>query len=151
MGFFDDLKNKAAEIQGNLRDEVKRFSNKTYHEAVVASCAIIAFADGKVSLEEKQKMTHFMQMNEAMKVFNINDTIKIFNKYVEQMEFDVSLGRSEALSSVGKLAGKPNEARSIVRLACAIGASDGNFDADEKRAAKGICQVLNLDPSEFEL
>lgn len=151
MGFFDDLKAKASELSTQMTNEVKKFANKGFHEAVVAACAVIAVADGTISKEEKAKMMGFMAMNETMKLFDKNKTIQIFNKYAEQMDFDVDLGRNEALSIIGKLSGKVNEARAIVRLACAIGAADGDFDADEKAAARQICQTLNLSPADFDL
>jgi tellurite resistance protein TerB len=151
MGFFEDLKLKASELSTRMTDEVKRFSNKDFHEAVVAACAMIAVADGEITSDEKKKMMGFMGMNKAMKVFDKNKTIKLFEKYAEQLEFDIDLGRSEALSVIGKLNGKANESRAVVRLACAIGAADGDFDADEKAAVRKICQELSLEPSEFDL
>jgi tellurite resistance protein TerB len=151
VGFFDDLKAKATELSTQMTNEIKKYANKSFHEAIVAACSVIAVADGTISKEEKAKMMGFMDMNETMKLFDKNKTIQIFSKYSEQMDFDVDLGRNEALSVIGKLAGKPNEARAIMRLACAIGAADGDFDADEKAAARQICQTLNLDPAEFDL
>lgn len=151
MGFFDDLKSKAGELHSKLTEEVKKFANKDFHEAVVAACTVIAFADGEISSDEKKKMMGFMEINESMKVFDKNATIKIFTKYLEQMEFDIDLGRGEALTAIGKLSGKTNESKAVVRLACAIGAADGDFDDDEKKAARQICQALGLDPSEFDL
>jgi len=151
MGFFSDLRDKAKDISANLVGEAKRFKNKEFHEAVVAACALIAFADGEVTADEKKKMSGFMQVNEAMNVFDVSKTISIFNKYIEQMEFDMDIGSSEALSAIGKLRKKTNEARSVVRIACAIGAADGDFDSSEKAAVRKICGELSLDPSEFDL
>lgn len=96
-------------------------------------------------------MAGFMQINDAMKVFDINATIEIFNKFVQQMEFDLDIGRSEALTAIAKLRGKTAEARTVVRLACAIGAADGNFDDSEKAAVRSICSELSLDSAEFGL
>ena len=151
MSFFDDLKSKAAEIKAGLTAEVSRFKNKDFHTAVVAACALIAYADGEVSADEKKKMAGFMQVNDAMKVFDLNKTIEIFNKFIFQMEFDLDIGRSEALTAIAKLSGKTAEARTVVRLACAIGAADGDFDDSEKAAVKLICSELSLDATEFGL
>ena len=151
MSFFDDLKSKAAEIKAGLTAEVGRFKNKDFHTAVVAACALIAYADGEVSADEKKKMAGFMQVNDAMRVFDLNKTIEIFNKFIFQMEFDLDIGRSEALTAIAKLNGKTAEARTVVRLACAIGAADGDFDNSEKAAVKTICSELSLDATEFGL
>lgn len=151
MGLLDDLKEKASEIKTGLVTEAKRFKNKDFHTAVVAACALIAYADGEVSADEKKKMTGFMQVNDAMKIFDLNKTIEIFNKFIQQMEFDLDIGRSEALTAIAKLSGRTAEARTVVRLACAIGAADGDFDDSEKAAVRSICNELSLDASEFEL
>ncbi len=151
MGFFDDLKDKAAEITTGLATEAQRYKNKDFHTAVVASCALIAYADGEVSADEKKKMAGFMQVNDAMKTFDVNTTIEIFNKFIQQMEFDLDIGRSEALTAIAKLSGKNAEARTVVRLACAIGAADGDFDNLEKAAVRSICNELSLDTTEFGL
>lgn len=151
MGFLDDLKNKAMEVKTGLITEAKRFKNKEFHMSVVAACALIAYADGEVSADEKKKMAGFMRINDAMKIFDINTTIEIFNKFIQQMEFDLDIGRSEALTAIAKLSGKTAEARTVVRLACAIGAADGDFDDSEKAAVRSICSELSLDPTEFGL
>lgn len=151
MSFFDDLKSKANDVHAKLTEEAKRFLNKGFHEAVVAACAVVASSNGAISSEEKKKMMGFMELNETMKVFDKNVTIKLFNKYTEQIEFDVDLGRNEALTVVGKLSGKKSESRVVVRLVCAIGAADGDFDDDEKKEVRQICKMLDLDPAEFDL
>ncbi len=151
MSFFDDLKNRAMEVKTGLVAEAKRFKNKDFHTAVVAACALIAYADGEVSADEKKKMAGFMQVNDAMKVFDLSKTIEIFNKFIQQMEFDLDIGRSEALTAVAKLSGKTAESRAVVRLACAIGAADGDFDNSEKAAVRSICNELSLDVTEFGL
>ena len=39
----------------------------------------------------------------------------------------------------------------MVRVCCAIGAADGNFDDDEKAVVRKICAELNLNPKDFDL
>lgn len=151
MGFLDDLKNKASQIKNGMITEAKQFKNKEFHAAIVSACALIAYADGEVTADEKKKMAGFMQVNEAMKIFDLATTIEMFNKSIFNMDFDLDIGRSEALTAIAKLNGKTAESRTLVRLACAIGAADGDFDDFEKAAVRSICQELSLDESEFDL
>jgi tellurite resistance protein TerB len=39
----------------------------------------------------------------------------------------------------------------MVRVCCAIGAADGNFDNDEKAVVSKICTELGLNPKDFDL
>ncbi len=135
----------------NLVDEVKRFKNKNFMEAVVAGCAIVGFADGVVKPEEKAKMAGFIQRNDALKVFEMPKVIESFEKYVKSFEFDLIIGKGEALKAIGKIKKNSEEARLLVRVCCAVGAADGDFDKSEKDAVREICQELGLDPNEFTL
>lgn len=47
-GFFDNAKN-------SLTDSVKRFKNKDFLDAVIAGCALVAYADGHIDSAEKQR------------------------------------------------------------------------------------------------
>lgn len=150
MGFFDDLKNRAAQMQSSLTQEMSRFKNRDLMEGILAGCALVAAADGSVSGEEKRKMVGFINNSEALKVFDTNAVIEAFNRHIGKFEFDLELGKAEALKSLAKVK-KVEEARLLVRVCCAIGASDGSFDEKEKQVVRQICRELNLAPSDFDL
>ena len=148
---LDWLKTRFNEIKGEVNSEITKFRNRTMMEGVVAGCAMIAYADGIVSPEEKQKMAGFMQQSEALKVFKMDDVINTFNNVAGKFDFDHQIGEAEALRSIAKLKGKDAEARLLVRVCCMIGAADGNFDQNERACTVKICRELGLDPSEFDL
>lgn len=146
MGFFDTIK----DLGKSLQDEVKKFSNQTFLEGVLAGAALVAYADGNVSSDEKQKLIRFVQTNDALSVFESDKVIKTFTKFIERMDFDTVIGTGECLKTISKLKGK-DEARLMIRVCCAIGAADGNFDDDEKAIVRKICNELSIDPKEFDL
>jgi tellurite resistance protein TerB len=39
----------------------------------------------------------------------------------------------------------------MVRVACAIGATDGNFDQKERTMVREICVELGLNPADFDV
>ncbi len=145
------LKTNAAKARETLTTEVAKFKNRSFMEATANACALIAAADGKIASEEKMKMTGFINNSPELRVFNLNDVINVFNDACGKFEFDFSIGQAEALKNISKIKGKDGEARLLVRVACAIGASDGNFDEDEKAACRLICMELGLNPADFEL
>jgi len=148
---LDWLKGKITEVSKGLKDEVTRIKNQTFLEGVVAGCTIVAYADGVVKAEEKQKMIGFLKNNDMLSVFDTGKVIALFEKYSGRFEFDRSIGEMDCLATVGKLKSKPQEARLLVRVCCAIGASDGNFDDTEKQAVRKICKELGLEPADFDL
>ncbi len=147
MGVLDWLKTQTT----NVTEEVKRFKSKNFMDAVTAGCALVAFADGVVKPEEKAKMGGFIQRDESLKVFDMSKVIESFEKHVKSFEFDLQIGKAEALRTIGKIKKKSDEARLLVRVCCAIGAADGDFDSDEKAVVKEICHELGLNPDEFGL
>ena len=145
------LKQRYTEVTANLKTEVTKFKNKGFLEAVVAGCAMVAHADGIVKPEEKQKMMGFLRNSEVLSGFGVEEVISIFDKYAKQFEFDHQIGQASALQTIGRLKGKDTEARLMVRVCCAIGAADGNFDDQEKSVVRTICNELGLNPKDFDL
>jgi tellurite resistance protein TerB len=147
MGFFDQLKSKASE----LKNDVLKFKNKDFLNAAMAGSALIAMADGSISSEEKQKMVKFIEHNDALSVFTTKDVIAAFQDFVGQIEFDQDIGTAAAYQAIAKMKSNAEAARLLIRMIISIGASDGNFDADEKRIATKIAKELALNPAEFDL
>lgn len=145
------LKQRTSEVLATMKTEVAKFKNKTFLDAVVAGCTIVAHAGGVVKPEEKQKMMGFLRSNESLSVFDTSEVIELFEKHSKSFEFDFNIGEANALQTVAKLKGKDAEARLMVRVCCAVGASDGNFDEHEKAAVRKICNELGLNPKDFDL
>ncbi|MBF0136688.1 MAG: tellurite resistance TerB family protein [Magnetococcus sp. DMHC-1] len=151
MGFFDDLKAKAQQMQSSVAAEMTKFRNRDLMEAILASCALVSAADGSVSSEEKQKMLGYVRNSDALKHFDTNAVINSFQQHIGKLEFDYALGKAEALKVISKVAKKPDEARLLVRVSCVIGGSDGHFDEQEKKVVREICRELGLPPADFDL
>lgn len=139
------------ETAANLKTEVSKYKNRTFLEATVAGCALVAAADGNISSEEKQKMIGFMKQSDALSVFDISEVITLFEKFSAQFSFDPIIGKGECLQVIGKLKKDTGASRLLVRVCCAVGAADGNFDDDEKAIVREICHELGLNPEEFAL
>ena len=147
MGIGDWLKEQKAKTEAGI----KQFANKDFMEATAASCAMIASADGSISSEEKQKMVGYINLNDSLKVFNLNDILTRFNHYADMFEFDYNVGKAEAMKAITKMKTKPEVAKALVALCCSIGASDGDFDKDEIALVREICSTLGVNPADFKL
>ena len=145
------LKENVVKARETLTNEVAKFKNKTFMEAIANACALIATADGEVTSAEKMKMAGFINNSPELKAFNLTDVIKVFNDACSKFEFDFHVGQAEALKNINRIKGKDAESRLLVRVACAIGASDGNFDDKEKAACRMISLELGLNPADFDL
>lgn len=145
------LKTNTIAARDKLALEVGRFKNKEFMDALTAGCAMVSAADGDISSSEKQRMTGFIQNSAELKVFDLKDVIRAFNAHCEKFEFDAEIGKAEALRSIGKIRAKQDAARLLVRVCCAIGSADGNFDDSERAVCRTICIELGLNPADFDL
>lgn len=148
---LDWLKSNATAARDKLAAEVSKFKNREFLDAVVSGCALVAAADGDISSAEKQKMAGFIQNSQELKAFDMKDVIKAFQDACAKFEFDVEIGRAEALKTIGKIKHKEDAARLLVRVCCAIGGADGSFDEGERQVCRLICRELGLNPADFDL
>ena len=148
MSFFNSIKQSVTNAANSMNSELKKFRSKDLLQAIVAGSTMIAYADGVVSADEKQKLLGFVRTSEQLSVFESDKVIESFNQYLTHFDFDATIGAGEALQKIGAFKGKP-EAELIVRVCLAIAKADGNIDAKERQALGQICQSLNLDINNF--
>lgn len=148
MSFLSTLKSFGNKASSEIADQFNRFKNKEMMEAVVASCTLVAYADGRISPEEKNKMLGFLQNTECLRMFSTESVIETFGKFSRKFEFDKGIGVSEVYNALGKIT-KEEEKKLIVRACIIIANSDGNFDQSEKAAVRDICETLKLRAEEF--
>jgi len=147
MGFKDWLMDQ----KNNTVSGVKKFANKDFMEAIAAGCALIAAADGTIDSSEKQKMVGYINLNESLKVFNMNDVLARFNHYAQMFEFDFNVGKAEASKPISKLKKHPDSAKLLISVCCSIGSADGEFDKKEMDLVREMCYMLGLNPADFQL
>lgn len=148
MSFLNSLKSLTSKASSEVSDQFNRIKNRDIMLAVVAGCTYVAYADGRVSQEEKNKMLGFLQNSECLKMYKSDDVIDTFGKFSRKFEFDKDMGIAEVFKALGSIT-KVDEKKLIVRACIMIANSDGNFDQSEKEAVRKICKELSLDSSEF--
>lgn len=126
-----------------------RYKSQDVMDAIVAACALVALADGRLDQTERQKMIEFVNQSEELRVFDTNKVIQQFNLFVQKIERDSIIGRAEAFKALGRIRSKPEIARLVARYCIAIGYADGHFDPSEKQIVTEICMELGLNPHEF--
>lgn len=148
---FQNVKEWLNQQKTLAQESITRFKNKDFLEAVVAGCALVAAADGKISDQEKATMAGFIQRDEALKVFDMSEVIASFNKFIAHFEFNAMVGKAEAFKAVHKIKANAEAARLLIRVCCAIGMADGDFGESEKAAVREMCVELGLNPADFGL
>lgn len=120
-------------------------------DALVAACALVAHADGWVTSDERERMLERMRGLPALAVFGVDDAQEAFNALDQHFERDPEAAQFEAETAIRRLRGRDGVARLVVNSACAVAASDGGLDAEERDVLLRICDLLMLDPIQFDL
>ncbi|UYM14912.1 tellurite resistance TerB family protein [Endozoicomonas euniceicola] len=144
---FDQAKSKLLD----LKNEAIKYKSKEFLHAALGGSALVIMADGNIDANEKSKMMRFIQSNDALSIYETSEVVKIWKDYIETIELDADIGEAKAFDALGKIKGKDDQAKLVMRMVIAIGAADGNFDPDEKRIASRVARELDLEPSEFGL
>ena len=131
------------------QDLFSRYKSQDVLDAIVAACALVALADGRLDPAERQKMIDFVHQSDELRVFDTNKVIQQFNLFVQKIERDSIIGRAEAFKALSRVRSKPEIARLVARYCIAIGYSDGHFYQNEKQIVAEICMELGLNPQEF--
>jgi tellurite resistance protein TerB len=117
----------------------------------LAGCAMVSVADGTISKDEKTKMLAFVSKSELLKAFDTGTIVTRFAYFTDMFEFDFNTGRLECMKAIVKIKSNVEEAKLVVTVCCAIGASDGDFDEKEKMVVRDICTELGINPSDLQL
>lgn len=132
-------------------DEVHRARNEHLMEGIVAGCALVAYADGWVTDDERRRMLGLIRGFEPIATFGLDDVVSTFEALTNQFANDQDAGTHAALDAVARVKGAGRYPTLLVETCCAIADADGGFDAEERAAAIRICEVLGLKPASFGL
>ncbi len=148
---LSNLLEQARSKLSDLKNEALKYKSKEFLNAALGGSALVILADGSIDAQEKSKMMNFIENHEALSIYNTSEVVKTWKDYIDTLEMDADIGTAKAMSALGKIKGKDDQARLVLRMVCAIGASDGDFDDDEKRVASKIAIELGLNPADFDL
>ncbi len=151
MAFWDQLKSKTVEMNGQLKTKAGQFKSKEFANGSMAMCALIAAADGTIDASERQKTASLILSNDVLAIFPPDELRQKFDFYCDKLGKDFDFGKVEAIATIGKLKSKPDQGRAVIQIGIIIGGADGDFDADERAAVKSACQAVGIPPSDFDL
>lgn len=94
-------------------------------DALVAACALIAYADGEADEAERRKLLGMMRRLPLLEGFSRDDLADEFGRYERAFEEDADRARAQALATIEGL--KPNtpEIRVLLRACDEILHADG--------------------------
>jgi tellurite resistance protein/ADP-ribose pyrophosphatase YjhB (NUDIX family) len=141
------LRQSVASLRAQLSARGGALDTVAFRDASVAMCALVAAADGRIDVTERDKMLAFVTSEPALAAFSPHELERLFDTHVDRLRVDPERGRAAALREIAKVRGRPVEARAVVQLGAVIGLADGSYDAVERQAVSEAIDVLGLDGS----
>ena len=80
-----------------LRQGMGRHQRRAFWEATIAVCAFVAAPEGKVSFATRVRIDHVLDSLPDLKVFDTNEFVELFDRFVEEFRVSPRKARSRAL------------------------------------------------------
>ena len=120
--------------------------NEALLEAMVAGCAIIAYADGEAVPAEREKALALIHGAPLLSVFSPEAVLRAFKAHEHAFRDDAPAARVAALRLVEPLAREPEHARTVLNACLTLTGADNRMTPREITAIKQVRDALGLSP-----
>lgn len=130
--------------------QVERHRNRPFLDAAMAACALVAAVGGKVSFRQRTRLDQVLETLEALEVFDPHEGVESFNRFVETLAADPSLGRAQVLEAItGEVSEHPEKADLLIRICLAVSEVDGAVPPRAREEILSLCDILGVDAGSF--
>lgn len=134
-----------------LAKHKERTRDRQFLDAAMAASALVASADGEVSLAELLSRDEVLARVEALQAFDSNAAVDSFRGFVNAIEADVEQGSAVALAAVAKFGDDAQTSQLLLRAAMAIAKADSEFSTEEQKAIARLCEALGTESVDLDL
>ena len=134
-----------------LAQELARFRNRQFLDAAMAATALVAMADGEVSLPEQVTLDQVLETVQELRIYDPHAAVDIYRDHVDALAADSYAAREKILETVARLAGDEAAGNVLIHACVAIAKSDDDFSPPEQIAVRELCRALGLDPATFDI
>jgi len=126
----------------------QRSRHKSFVDAAMAACAMVALADDEQRLSELITRDRVLVRIDELRSIDHQQAVALYDNYAEAIRRDPGRGREQALAAIGAFANDLEGADLLVRMCVAVGRSDQTFSATERSTVEAICKRLNIHPGD---
>ncbi len=136
-----------------LRETVEgirqRSRHKSFVEAAMAACAMVAMADEDQRLSELITRDRVLVRIDELGSIDHQQAVALYDDYSKRIQRDPASGREQALQLIANFADDRDSSELLVRMCVAVGRADQAFSARERSVVEMICRRLNLHPGDL--
>ncbi len=135
------------DLQDQAKSQWSKFNNATFKNAAMATCALIAAADGEIEAAEKTKVAKLIAGNEMLQVFGAVELRDLFLAYADKAGDEFA--RLDLIAIVSKLKGNAEQSATCLKIALIIANADGEFEESEKKVVTELCKTLSVPVADY--
>jgi tellurite resistance protein TerB len=143
---FGDFRSR---VLAELAEELEIEVSEDLVEALAAATAMVAFADGVPTPEEREELLGVFEEEDRLTEIDLDDLFDAFDDYAERFAEDPKAAEEEALTAVAMFDDTPELGRLVVRAALAAASSDGILGPEEEKAVQALCDALGVEVDEL--
>ena len=126
------------------RLQLERYRNRGFLKAAMAAAALVAEADGEVTLSERYRIDAILERLERLRLHDPHKALEILDRFLGSLREDGETARPILLGKVARMAHDPDAAAILVRIAQSVSDADGEVSSVEVDRIDQIRAVLNL-------
>ncbi len=140
-----------AGLINHFQEALERNRNRPFLTGAMAASALVATADGKVTLGERVRVDQILETLEALKIFDPHEAVDLFNEFSDDILEAPEAGHERAVGALLDAADDDEKKALIIRICSAISEAKHLHGDDQVFAADRIeivslCSLLGVDP-----
>jgi tellurite resistance protein len=133
-------------IAASYNEVLERHRKRPFLRAAMAACALVATADGVVTLRDRVRVDQVLAALQALRVFDPHEGVNVFNEFVAVLQDDPARGRAVAISAIRTEADKDRDrAEILIRICIAVSRVAGGIPRPQRAEIMNLCTLLGLD------
>ncbi|MGB0723678.1 MAG: TerB family tellurite resistance protein [Gammaproteobacteria bacterium] len=130
----------------NLKTQLDRRRHRPFLRATMAACALVAAADGAVSLRERVRVDQVLDYLETLRIFDPHEGVELFNEFADAILATPREGHEHALAAIREEVDQhPESAELLIRVCIGVSKVDDHLPMVEQIEIVSLMQTLGVE------
>lgn len=133
-------------VKSEIDSLIEHYRTRPFVDAVMACAALVATADGEVSLAERVQRDRALEKLAEPGAVDVTAAAALFDELGRQICEDPQAGQARAWSLVDAIESEADDKFRclLVRVACAVAITDGELSSAESQCIDTLCEHLGI-------
>ncbi len=135
----------------NYQDHLERVENRAFLKSVMATCAMVASADGEVSFAQRVRVDQILETLEKLKIFDPHEGMDLFNDFTDAIIANPEQGHAKAWQALEDGAPDTSSRELLFRVCVAISEANLESSLTDQIEIVTLCNRLGINPEKCGL